>query len=127
MIQSTRMNHMNHHHAHAPSPLEIRQLAEFDASLGEAPEAEKRRKRIVYLRDALRQMHTGASILKGFGWVLIPFAIIPIFWPFLFFFWYMRKRTLALMGTQLESALEYWQLQQDEILGEESNESLHRR
>jgi len=47
---------MHPHHSYRPSPLEIKQLAEFDASLGDSPESEQRRKRIVYLRDALRQM-----------------------------------------------------------------------
>ena len=107
---------MDHYHSQRPSPLEIKQLAEFDAALGETPEDEKRRKRIVYLRDAVRQMQMGASMLKGFGCFVIPFAIIPIFWPFLLFFWFIRKKALGLMGTQLQSALEYWGIQQDEII-----------
>ncbi len=112
---------MHHYHSQRSSPLEIKQLAEFDASLGDAPEEEKRRKRIVYLKDAARQMQTGSSMLKGFGCLLIPFAIIPIFWPFLFFFWFMRKKALGLMESQQASALEYWGIRQDEITKPEAN------
>ncbi len=107
---------MHHYHTHRPSPLEIKQLAEYDAFLGEAPESEKRKKRLLYLRDALRQMQTGASLLKGFGCLIIPFAIIPIFWPFLLFSWFIRRKALGLMGSQLENALEYWGIRQDEII-----------
>lgn len=111
------MSTMHHYHSQQPSPLEVKQLAEFDASLGDADTGdEKRRKRVVYLRDAVRQMQTGASLLKGFGCLVIPFAIIPIFWPFLFFFWFMRKKALGLMGSQLNNALEYWGIQQEEII-----------
>lgn len=107
---------MHTHHSHRPSPLEIRQLAEFDATLGEAPEEEKRRKRIAYLNDAVRQMQMGKSLLKGFGCVVIPFAIIPLFWPILFFVWYLRKKALGMMNSQLQSALEYWGIREDEII-----------
>lgn len=110
------MSTMHHYHTHQPSPLEIKQLAEFDASLGDAPEAEKRRKRIVYLNDAVRQIGLGQSILKGFGCVLIPFAIIPLFWPVLFFMWFVRKKALGLMDSQLQSALEYWGIPRDEVI-----------
>ena len=111
------MTTMHHYHSQRPSPLEIKQLAEFDASLGDAePGEEKKRKRVVYLRDAVRQMQTGASLLNGFGCFVIPFAIIPIFWPFLFFFWFMRKKALGLMESQLNNALEYWGIRQDEII-----------
>jgi hypothetical protein len=34
------MTTMHHHHTHRPSPLEIKQLAEFDALLGDIPEDE---------------------------------------------------------------------------------------
>ena len=118
------MTTMHHYHSHRPSPLDIKQLAEFDASLGDTPEEEKRRKRIVYLRDAVRQMQMGASMLKGFGCFIIPFAIIPIFWPFLIFFWFMRKKALGLMGAQLNNAVEYWGIRQEEILKPGSNKAI---
>ncbi len=107
---------MQHHHSHRPSPLDIRQLAEFDAALGEAPEAEKRRKRVVYLRDAVRQMQMSASLFKGLGCMFIPFVIIPIFWPMLFVMRFVRRKAYGLMHTQLNSALEYWRIQESELV-----------
>jgi len=94
-------------------------LAEFDASLGDATEDEKRGKRVAYLKDAVNQAQLGASILKGFGCFIIPFAIIPIFWPFLIFFWLMRKKALDLMKSQLDLALSYWEIRRDEVITEE--------
>ncbi len=105
----------NHYHSNRPSPLEIKQLAEFDSDLGDAPEAEKRRKRIVYMQDAVRQTRAGASMLKGFGCMMIPFAIIPIFWPVLIFFWFMRKKATGLWGAQLKTALDYWGLCESDL------------
>ncbi len=108
---------MKHHHSHRPNPLDTRQLAEFDAALGEAPEAEKRRKRVVYLRDAVRQMQMSASLFKSLGCMFIPFAIIPIFWPMLFVMRSVRRKAYGLMSTQLNSALEYWRIQESELVG----------
>ena len=49
-----RHRHVRHgHYAYQPRPLEIDQLAHFDATLGDLPEEEKRRHREFYLRNAL--------------------------------------------------------------------------
>ena len=107
---------MHHYHSHRPSPLEIKQLAEFDASLGDIPESDKRQRRIIYLRDAMQQISVGKTIFKGFGLlILIPFILIPIFWPFLAFFWFMKKKAIGLMDTQIANALDYWNIQRNEI------------
>jgi len=109
------MSTMHHHHSHRPSPLEIKQLAEFDATLGEVPDSDKKRRRIIYLRDAMQQINVGKTLFKGFGLILIPFLIIPIFWPFLAFFWFMRKKATSMMNTQLANALDYWNIDKSEI------------
>jgi hypothetical protein len=107
---------MHHYHSHRPSPLEIKQLAEFDASLGDISESDKRKRRIIYLRDAMQQISIGKTIFKGFGLlILIPFILIPIFWPFLAFFWFMKKKATGLMDTQVTNALEYWNIQRSEV------------
>jgi hypothetical protein len=110
------MSTLHHHHSCKPNPLEIKQLAEFDASLGDDSEGEKRRKRVIYLRDAVRQNETAASTFKAFGYLLIPFALIPIFWPFLIFMWFLRKKSTDLIGEHLVTALEYWGIQQSELV-----------
>ena len=109
------MSTMHHYHSYRPSPLEIKQLAEFDTTLGDLPDSEKKRRQIVYLRDAMQQIGVGKSFLKGFGIILIPFAIIPLFWPFLAFFWFMHKKARTLMDSQLANALDYWGIQKYEI------------
>ena len=109
------MSNMHYHHSNRPSPLEIKQLAEFDATLGDIPDTDKKRRRIIYLRDAMQQINIGKTIFKGFGFFLIPFMIIPIFWPFLAFFWFMKKKASSLMDIQLVNALDYWGIQKYEI------------
>ena len=106
---------MHHYHSHRPSPLEITQLAQFDAALGEVPDSDKKRRRIVYLRDAMQQIGVGKSFLKGFGILVIPFAIIPLFWPFLIFFWFFRKKAATLMDSQLANALDYLGIEKYQI------------
>lgn len=110
------MEHDHHHfHGYQRNPLDIKQLAEFDADIAHLTPTEQRRKRLIYLRDAAQKIMAGRSMLKGFGWLLIPFAIIPIFWPFFIFVWIMRKKINSIMETQLENALEYWGIHEVEI------------
>ena len=54
-------------------------------------------------------------MLKGFSWFMIPMAIIPIFWPFFIFFWFMRKKAGSMMNNQLQNALDYWGIHEVEI------------
>jgi hypothetical protein len=109
------MNTMHHHHSYRPSPLEIKQLAEFDATLGDMLDIDKRQRRIIYLRDAMQQVGMQKSALKGFGCFMIPFAIIPIFWPFLIFFLMIKKKANNLVDSQLINALDYWDIHLQEI------------
>jgi hypothetical protein len=107
------MNHINHYHRQ--NPLDIIQLAEFDATIANLTQTEQRRRRLIYLRDAAQQARMGKSFLKGFGWLMILFVIIPIFWPFLIFFWFIRKKAGSMIDTQLLNALDYWGIDEVEI------------
>ncbi|GEM_PF-3360343 len=104
-----------HYRSHQPSPLDLREMAEFDASIADESEFEQRRRRIIYLRDAIRQQELGSSLLKGFGCMMIPFYVIPLFWPVLIFFHILRKKGVAAMESQLESALQYWGIRREEL------------
>ena len=97
------------------NPLDIKQLAEFDVDIAHLTPTEQRRRRLVYLRDAAQKMRTGKSMLKGFGWFMIPLAIIPIFWPFFGILWIFRNKAGKMMESQLENALEYWGIHEMEI------------
>ena len=114
-----------HYHPHGRqiSPLEIGELADFDVSLGNLPEEEKRRRRVIYLRDAVAQLEMGKALMKGFGCIMIPFFIVPIFWPFIAFFWYMRKKAAATIDRQTRSALAYWGIHEHEIMVTEAGGS----
>ena len=117
------MNDIHFHHNHQPNPLDIKQLAEFDASIENLTQSEQRRRRVIYLRDGAEKIKTGKSLLKGFGWLMIPFAIIPIFWPFFAIFWYIRKKAGSMMKTQFKNALDYWGIHEsliDDYLSEDT-------
>ena len=112
------MNHMHHSHHfsnYQQNPLDIKQLAEFDEAISQYSQSEQRRRRLIYLRNAAQQLKTGKAVLKGFGWLMIPFAIIPIFWPFFIFFWLIRKKAGSMMSNQLQNALDYWGIHEVEI------------
>ena len=107
------MEHDHHHfYGYQRNPLDIKQLAEFDAAISQFTQTEQRRKRLIYLRDAAQKIRAGRSMLKSF---MIIFAIIPIFWPFFIFVWFFRKKAKSMMETQLENALEYWGIHEVEI------------
>lgn len=88
--------------------LDIERLAEFDASIAHLSQSEQRRRRLIYLQDAADEIKEGKSILKGFGWFMIPLALIPILWPLFAVMWYLRKKAASMMETQFEEALDYW-------------------
>ena len=87
---------MHHFHDYQSNPLEIKQLAEFDAAIAQYTQSEQRRRRLIYLRDAAQQLKMGKAILKGFGW-------------------FMRKKAGAMMENQIKNALEYWGIHEVEI------------
>jgi hypothetical protein len=93
----------------------IKSLEEFDEAISQCSQSEQRRRRLSYLREAAQQMRMGKSLLKGFGWFMIPLAIIPILWPFFIFAWFMRKKAGSIMESQLENALKYWGIHEVEI------------
>ncbi len=97
------------------NPLDIKRLAEFDASIAHLTQSEQRRRRLIYLRDAAQKIKTDQSMLRGYGWLLIPFAIVPIFWPFFIFLWFIRKKAVSATDVQLRNALDYWGIHEVEI------------
>ena len=115
------MNRVNTYQHSGPGPLEIRELAQFDAALGDLPEAEKRRKRIAYLREAFRQAQAGIDMMKKSGCILIPFAIIPIFWPVLWFARAARRKMEEQVQAQVRAALDYWNLAPNDLTSEAQN------
>ena len=120
------MEHTHHFHSYQRNPLDIKQLAEFDATIATLTQTEQRRRRLIYLRDAAQQARMGKSFLKGFGWLMIPFVIIPVFWPFLIFFWFIRKKAGSMVDTQLLNALDYWgidEIEVDAYVSEDSSDS----
>ncbi len=95
--------------------LNISQLAEFDTSIAHLTQSQQRRRRLDYLTHEADKIKEGKSLLKGFGWFMIPLALIPIFWPFFAVVWYLRKKRTSIMEAQFEKALDYWGIHQSLI------------
>jgi hypothetical protein len=117
------MKDMHFYHNHQPNPLDIKQLAEFDVTIANLTQSEQRRRRVIYLRDAAEKIKVGKSFLKGFGWLMIPLAIIPILWPFFAFLWFFRKKAGSMMEIQFKNALDYWGIHEsliDDYLSEDT-------
>ncbi len=97
------------------NPLEIRELAEFDESIARYSRSEQKSRRLIYLGDAVQKMRKGKYILRGFGWIMIPLALIPILWPFFIFVWFARKKAAKMIEAQLPKAMKYWEIDEWEI------------
>ena len=108
-------HHRHNHYGYQRNPLDISELADFDEAISQFSQTEQRRRRLIYLRDAAEKLKTGKAMLKGFGWLMIPLALFPPFWPFFIFAWLMRKKAGSMMHSQLQNALEYWGIHEVEI------------
>jgi hypothetical protein len=112
----------NHTPSEALNQLEIDHLAEFDATLGELPDPDKKQRRILYLRDATQKMGSGksfsesfGSFFKGMGLYLMPLAIIFLLLPLFFAAWFRKIRDRILVNHRLTRALDYWHIDRCEI------------
>ena len=59
-------------------PLAIRQLAEFDAVLGEISEKDKRNKRILYLQSAAVELQGKINSLQLIKYGMLPVLLLPL-------------------------------------------------
>ena len=114
--------HNNSRHS-TTNLLEIRQLAEFDSTLKDCPDPEKRQQRIVYLNNVIQQLGSRKSFFESFrsffhgmGLWLMPLAIIFMFLPLLFGAWFNKTKERALVKRQLSLALNYWQIDRHELV-----------
>ncbi|MBN2712543.1 MAG: hypothetical protein JXR97_08960 [Planctomycetes bacterium] len=97
------------------NPLDIGEMARFDETLDEYEESEKRRKRVIYLKSALQKINAGKSLLKSMGCLIIPFLLVPVFWPVLLILYVVLKSNHKQMRHQFKSALEYWDINISEV------------
>ena len=107
---------------HRKSPFEISELAEFDKNIEGGTEEEMTAKRIAYMEQSLVQVGYGRSMFKAFGCLLIPFFIIPIFWPVLLFAYFSHTKVMKMVEAQIDFALDYWGLTRDDVLPKETSD-----
>lgn len=107
---------MNSTRLHQRNPLEIAELAAFDANIASLGETEQRQRRIAYLQQALQQVGYGKSIMKAMGCFMIPMVIIPIFWPILLVVYFSFKHSRRALDHYVASACRYWNIDPDRDL-----------
>ena len=114
--------HNNSRHS-TTNLLEIRQLLEFDSTLNDFPDAEKRQQRIVYLNNVMQHIGNGKSFIESFrsffegmGLWLMPFAISFMFLPLFFGAWFNKRKERTLVKRQLSGALNYWHIDRHELV-----------
>jgi hypothetical protein len=88
--------------------LEIRELAAFDKTIEDLDPQEQQRRRKAYLRQAMMEIDQGKKMFNSMGCAMLPFLVIPIFWPFLIFQRRTANRMQQMMEGYVTSACEYW-------------------
>ena len=91
-----------------PDFLSAERMQLFVAGLsGLAPE-EVRKAKALYLRNAISEYRAMDEQFRAFGCIQLFFALIPIFWPFLYAQWRSIRAQRRLMRDRIENALEVW-------------------
>jgi len=102
--------------------LAIDQLTDFDASLVDLPDADKKERRIQYIHDAIQFIGPGRpfmesleSFAKSMSWIFLPLALIFMFLPL---FVVTRCKVMLkreAVNRQLYKALAYWDIEKQEL------------
>jgi Fe2+ transport system protein B len=100
------------------NPFEISELANFDKNIENIPKDQQMEKRRQYLDQALKKMKYNKNIIKSFGCFLIPFVIIPLFWPMLIFMYFIKKNYMKNLNDNIESACKYWNININDIMAD---------
>ena len=98
------------------------QLAKFDASLADLSDADKKRQRIQYLRDAIEPIGPGRpfmesleSFAKSMSLIFLPLALIFMFLPLFIVTRCKLKLKRGAVNRQLSKALAYWDIEKQEL------------
>jgi hypothetical protein len=105
------MSHINYR----KNPFEISELAEFDNNIKSYTKSEQLDKRKAYLIQAINKIGYEKKLLNSLGCMMIPFLIIPLFWPVLIFMHYTKRKAIKLINEQIESACLYWNIDKKEL------------
>ncbi|WP_425398456.1 hypothetical protein [Aeoliella sp.] len=105
---------MNRHHD-PTSSLSPEGMQLFLAGLSGLPEEEVRKAKSLYIRNAISEYKAMEASLQAFGCVQALFAVIPLFWPFI----YAQRKMVAAQRTlfreRIHNALDVWR---DDLRGE---------
>jgi hypothetical protein len=106
----------------AISLLVIDKLTEFDTSLLDLSDAEKKQQRIQYLRNTIEPIGPGRpftesldSFAKSMSLLFLPLAFIFMFLPLFFFTRCQLMFKRRAVSRQLSKALAYWKIEKQEL------------
>ena len=100
---------------HDRNPLEISELAAFDANIAPLPPEEQSQRRKAYLAQAMLRVGYGKSMMASMGCFFIPFLIIPVFWPFIIVFYLISRKSQRMIDNYVDSACRYWNIDKRDL------------
>lgn len=112
---------MQTQHQGQPDSLSPEKLQLFVAGLSGLPGEEIRKAKSLYIRNAISEYKAMNEQMKAFGFIQIFFAIIPLFWPFLYAQRRMMKSGQRLAQERIRNAIDVWK---DDLGGETFDLSL---
>lgn len=90
-------------------------LQNFMTGLAGMPPEEIKKAKILYLRNAILEYETFRTITNQTKWLMLIFAIIPIFWPFLYFAYRGYNIDIRMKKQLILNAIDVWK---NELAGE---------
>lgn len=87
----------------------------FLAGLAGMPQDEVRDAKVLYVKNAISEYRAFLTQYRAQGCLLVLFAVIPIFWPFLIVGWITANSQKKLMKERIQNAIEVWR---DDLEGE---------
>jgi hypothetical protein len=87
----------------------------FLAGISGLPEDEVRKAKSLYIRNAISEYEALRESLRAFGCIHVMFALIPLFWPFIYAQRRAIKAQCRLFEDRIRNALAVWK---DDLEGE---------
>ncbi|MHC4940367.1 MAG: hypothetical protein ACYTHK_15590 [Planctomycetota bacterium] len=89
------------------------QMQLFLAGLSGLSPEEVTKAKVLYLKNAVSEYNAAQESARTLPWMLIPFWIIPIFWPFIYFMLRNQRISLDLARERIENAMEVWEVDRE--------------
>ncbi len=80
----------------------------FVSGLAGLPEAEMNKAKTLYIRNAISEYNAQIASYKAHDFMLMFFALIPLFWPILYAGYRQKKSQLKMYSERIQNAIDVW-------------------